>query len=258
MRTIAFASGKGGVGKTTIALNLGLVLAKAGKRVVLIDADLDMANVSIMLGVELAPITLHNVLAGEHSVNDALYEGPAKLFYVPSALSEEKKELDYEKLKSAVSHLENAYDYILLDCPPSLSEQTRQIISSAREIILVLTPDPASVVDALKVKKFADRIGVKITGVALNKTTLDKTELRAPEIEAATKIKVLANLPEDAEVKRSLLLQKPVVLRASTSPFSKAMYSFAANLSHEKIVVETKKTTFWQNIKNFFKKILGG
>ena len=66
MTSIVFASGKGGVGKSTISLNLSIVLASAGKKTTVVDADIAMANLGLLLGIERAPITLHNVLKGEH------------------------------------------------------------------------------------------------------------------------------------------------------------------------------------------------
>lgn len=255
MRSIVFASGKGGVGKSTLALNLGILLAQAGRRCVVVDADLDMANISLMIGVELNPITLHNVLAGENAVDDAVYEGPNKLFYVPSSIHEEKNEIDFTRLRDAVSKLEAAYDYVLIDCPPGLTQGVQATISSAREVILVVTPEPPAVIDSLKIKRFSEKAGVKITGIVVNRVTGDKTELRPQDLESVLGIPVLASLPEDAEVRRSAVLQVPVVVRAQATPFSKALRLFASNLTREPIREEAVKPTLLQKIKAFFKKL---
>lgn len=82
-RSIVFASGKGGTGKTTTVANLGVALAQFGKEVILLDADLTMANLSLVLGMEDIPVTLHDVLAREADLKDAIYEGPAGVKVIP-------------------------------------------------------------------------------------------------------------------------------------------------------------------------------
>ena len=86
-RSIVFASGKGGTGKTTTVANIGVALAQFGKEVIVIDADITMANLSLILGMEDIPVTLHDVLAGEAELKDAIYEGPAGVKVIPGGLS---------------------------------------------------------------------------------------------------------------------------------------------------------------------------
>ena len=115
-RVITIASGKGGTGKTTVTANLGICLSKLGKKVLLIDADVAMANLSLILGMQSSPITLHDVLLGEAQVHDAIYDGPEKLHFIPSGLSlDNYKRVDSERLSSLVSELTENYDFILLD-----------------------------------------------------------------------------------------------------------------------------------------------
>lgn len=255
MRSIVFASGKGGVGKSSVALNLGLVLAQAGKKVVIVDADLDMAAISVLLGIELNPITLHNVLAAENDVSDAVYEGPNKLYYVPASLQEEGKELDFTRLRAAVSKLELTHDFILIDSPPGLRDEAQAAIASARELLLVVTPDPASVIDSLKVKRFAERNGVKVSGIVVNRVTGDKTELRSSDLESVLGIPVLASLPEDVEVRRSTLLQIPVAIRVPKTPFMRALHKLASEIAQEQLAEEKVKTGLFQRIKGFFARL---
>ncbi|NYZ78389.1 P-loop NTPase [Candidatus Micrarchaeota archaeon] len=257
MRSIAFASGKGGVGKSSVALNLGLILAQAGKKVVVVDADLDMAAISILLGIELNPITLHNVLAAENDVSDAVYEGPNKLYYVPSSLQEEGKELDFTRLRAAVSKLELTHDFIIIDSPPGLRDEAQAAIASARELVLIVTPDPASVIDSLKVKRFAERNGVKVTGLVINRATGEKTELRPSDLESVLGIPVLAILPEDAEVRKSGLLQVPAAIRVPSTPFIRALRKLASEIAQEQLAEERIKTGLFQRIKGFFSRMFG-
>src|SRR3989338_2384545 len=139
MRSIAIASGKGGVGKTSVSVNLGITLAKMGKRVVVVDADIMMANLCILLGIERAPINLHNVLVGEVDVKDAVYDGPGGLKYVPAALGMEKLgKIDYQRLSQAVQELGENADFVLVDCPSGLAVDAENALKSCKEVLLVL------------------------------------------------------------------------------------------------------------------------
>ena len=233
-KTIVFTSGKGGVGKTTIALNLGLLLAKQGRRVTVVDADLRMANLGILMGIDSSPITLHNVLAGENVVADAVYQGPNGMKYVPAGLSMDHLEkIDYSKLADAVKTLAEQNDFILVDSPPGLGKDAEAAMRGAEEAAIVMTPEPASLADALKAKIMAERAGTKIIGVVLNMSYGDKTEIRPEDLATVMEVPVLAVLPDDREVRRSTALQQPVVIRTPAAPFSKALEGLAHKIAGE-------------------------
>lgn len=253
MRTIVITSGKGGVGKTSIAVNLGIALVQLGKRTVVVDADLAMANVGIMLGIDRAPISLHNVLLGETNIRDAIYEGPGKLKYVPSSLSLERiKRLVLEKLPEAINDLEPVADYVLIDSPPGIDKVVETAISSSKEMLVVVTPDPASLADALKVINFAGKKGIPVTGIIENMVTGDKTEVRKEEIETLLSAKLMHQIPEDLEVRKATSLQMPFVIRNPNSPAAREIRILAGKLTGEKVFVETKvKKGFLQSILDF-------
>lgn len=253
MRSIVIASGKGGVGKTSIALNLGLVLAQQGKRVVIVDADVSMANVGIMLGIERAPISLHNVLMGETNIRDAVYEGPYKLKYVPSSLSLERiKRLSLERLKNAVADLEPIADYAIIDSPPGLTREAEFAVTSARELLLVVTPDPASLADALKVLNFASKNGVSPLGIVINMSIGDKNEVKKDDVETLLSSKVIVQIPEDMEMRKSTIAQVPLIIKNAQAPSAKKIRELAAALTGEKIHEETKvKKSLLRKILDF-------
>ena len=87
IRAYTITSGKGGVGKTTITVNLGISLALLGRETYILDADIGMANMALVLGMDEIPITLHEVLAGKADIEDAIYDGPGGVKVVPSGIS---------------------------------------------------------------------------------------------------------------------------------------------------------------------------
>src|SRR3989338_4275778 len=133
-RVISLISGKGGVGKTTITANLGIALAKRGLNVCLVDADIAMANLSLILNMQNSPITLHDVLLGEASVQDAIYDGPAGVRFMPSGLSLENYRRVYsESLHGVIESLRQQYDFGLLDCAGGIEKNVIAAISASDE-----------------------------------------------------------------------------------------------------------------------------
>lgn len=235
MRSIAIASGKGGVGKTNITVNLGLALARMGKRVVIVDADIVMANLGLTLGVDRAPISIHHVLAGEAEMKDAIYEGPENIRFVPAGLSMEKlRKVDYQRLKSAIAELAPLTDFVLVDNPSGLAVDAESALKSCNEVLLVCTPEPAALADCIKVKNTAERNNIDVVGVIYNMMLGDASEISPRDVETVLETKVLAAIPLDARVRKASSLQKPVVMQFPDSPFSKAMFAVAAKITGEK------------------------
>ena len=143
VRTITIASGKGGTGKTTIAANLAIALADIGIKVCVLDADIEMANLELILGMENKRITLLDVLADRADIKDAIYIGPKSVLVIPSGISLEKlRNVDPEKLKDAIKKIIDVAEIFIIDAPAGIGKDTLIAISSARECLLVVNPDP--------------------------------------------------------------------------------------------------------------------
>lgn len=254
-RIIALASGKGGSGKTSITVNLAVALAQSGKKVTVVDADIAMANIGILLGVERAPISLHNVLMGEAKIQDSIYDGPAGIKYVPSGLSLERiKKVDYDKLPSAVSELEKNSDYILVDCPPGIERDAIAAVSSARELLLVINPEPIALADALKIKTVAEKNNVKVIGIVSNMVIGDRNEVKKSELETLLGVKVITEISEDANAKRASAAQQVAVLKFPNSQFAQGINELAAYFTGVKIKTPTQKRSLIDSILSIFKK----
>jgi flagellar biosynthesis protein FlhG len=156
MRVIAITSGKGGVGKTNIVLNLCMALSQRGRRVMLLDADMGLANVDVLLG--LTPrYTLEHVLKGQKGVNDIILTGPHGIRLLPSSSGmSELSELSFEQqmhLFQALSQIDEQLDYLFIDTGAGVSSNVLRFNASANEIIVVASPEPTSITDAYALMK---------------------------------------------------------------------------------------------------------
>lgn len=150
-RVLAVTSGKGGVGKSTVSINLATALAQQGERVVLLDADLGLANVDVLLGLSPGK-TLQQVLDGSCELNDILLAGPAGLQIVPAASGiphmAELSNGERAGLIQAFSDLDYASDWLVIDTAAGIAANTLQFCEAAQEILVVVCDDPASLTDA--------------------------------------------------------------------------------------------------------------
>ena len=235
VRTITIASGKGGTGKTTICANLGVSLAQLGYDVTIVDADITMANLELIMGMEGLPITLQNVLAGEARIDEAIYVGPGGVKVVPAGVSlEGLRKANPERLEDVLTQIMESTDVLLLDAPAGLERSAVIAIAAAQELLLVVNPEIASITDGLKTKIVAERLGTKILGVIVNRITTLGIEMARNEIEAILEARVIAMIPEDPEVRKAAAFGKPVVLRSPDSPAAKAIMSLAETIAGKK------------------------
>lgn len=233
-RVIIVASGKGGVGKTTITANLGVALSTYGERVVVLDADIAMANLELILGMEGKSVTLHDVLAGNASIEDAVYEGPNGVRVVPAGISlEGLRNVKLDRLEDALAYLIEDTDILLIDAPAGLEKDAVAALAAADELLLVTTPEVPSISDALKTKIVASKLGINIIGVVINREQYDKTFLSVEEVETILEVPVIAVIPDDPEVSRAAAFGEPIVIKNPKSPASNSLMKLAADLIGE-------------------------
>jgi len=257
-RSITFASGKGGVGKTTLTVNIGIALAMAGQRVLMVDADIAMANLSLLLQMQNSPITLHEVLIGEASVEDAIYSGPKGVDLIPSGLSlESYRNADSERLKGVIEAVEDSYDFVLLDAPAGIERNVMSALGSSKQVLLVTMPNSPSLADALKTKMVAERLLSKPFGVMLNMVRGEKGELTRDEIMKMLELPCYGVIPYDPEVRKTFISKdsKPVILRKPNSPAGKAFQLAAAKLCGQSVKFdEVQKQSFLSRLLSIFKR----
>ncbi|MEM7819557.1 MAG: cell division ATPase MinD [Candidatus Aenigmatarchaeota archaeon] len=231
-RIITIISGKGGVGKTTLVANLGALLASMGKDIIIFDTNLTTPNLGLHLGIPLFPITLHDVLKGNANIKDAVYWHESGLKIVPAGLSlKDLRGVDVRELPNALLDLLGSTEIILLDASAGLGRETLAAMESSDEIIIVTNPDLPSVTDALKAAKLAEQIGIKVSGVVINRRTGKDHEMKTQEIASMLDgLEILAEIPEDIAVQRAISKRIPVVHYAPKSPASKEIKKLAARL----------------------------
>ncbi|MFA4861072.1 cell division ATPase MinD [Methanoregula sp.] len=231
VKVYTIASGKGGTGKTTVSVNLGTMLAELGKVTYLMDADIGMANVGLLLGLQDAPVTLHEVLAGKGNIADAIYEGPAGLKVIPSGISLQGfQEADPDRIREVLTELVKRCEFLLIDAPAGISKDGVVPLAVADEVILVVNPELSSIVDALKTKILTEVVGGHIKGAIINRVDPDKTEVITRKMEKVLGVRVLGIIPEDPNIRRSSSSKIPIVIRYPASPAAKAIRRIASDM----------------------------
>lgn len=160
VQVIAVTGGKGGVGKTTVAVNLSLALTKLGKRVVLLDADLRLGNIDVMLG--LTPTrTLADVIEGRCELRDVLLQGPGGVHIVPTTSGAEcmahLSPAQYAGLIHAFSDIGDYLDVLVIDTATGIGESVVSFVRAAQEVLLVVCDEPTSITDAYALIKLLNR-----------------------------------------------------------------------------------------------------
>ncbi len=220
-RLICVTSGKGGVGKTTLVSNLSTVLSNLGHDVTAVDANLTTPNLSLHLGLHLSPRTLHNVLRGEAKLSSAVYPHSFGFKVLPASLSvNDLQKVDPARLSSVTLGFYGSTDFVIMDSAAGLGREAISAMQAADEILMITNPDLPSVADALKTVKVLERMDKKILGVVVNRVSKKWYETSSYEIEKVLGHPVVAEIPEDKNVGKSISIKMPVVLLEPNSPAS--------------------------------------
>jgi len=234
-RIILIVSGKGGVGKTTLASNLSCALAELGEDVIAVDANLTTPNLGLHTGMHLTPHTLHDVLRGKADLGDAVYTHPSGFRIIPASMSiNDLTGADPSKLSNVTMNLLGKADYVIIDSAAGLGNETVSAIAATDEVIIVVNPNVPSVADALKAAELARKLGKKVMGVVVNRRSRKSHELSSGEIEAMIEAPVIAEIPEDSAIAESVAAKQPVVEYDMHSPAAVEIRRLAHGLAGEK------------------------
>ena len=241
-RIITISSGKGGVGKTNFTVNLGIALAKLGKRVTIIDADLGLANVDVLFGI-VTKYNLSNVIKGEISVQDSMVKGPYDINIISGGsgimdlIDLDQNQL--EKLIHTLSYFNTISDYILIDTGAGLSKSVLSFVEAASDVVLIITPDPTSITDAYALIKNITNDDQKKIKLIINRVDSNEEgdEVFNKLEQAVTKFlnRELENLGyifEDSNLKRAVRKQTPLLDAYPRAIASKGIENIAYNLDN--------------------------
>jgi septum site-determining protein MinD len=208
-KIIGIFSGKGGVGKTTCALNIALAIHEFGEKVILVDCDLFNSNIGLQLGLYEFPISLYDILDREISILEGVHVHSSGLRFIPSPITFNPFQPNLLKLREM---LENLNYLIILDAPSGMGDDVISLIKVCDEVLVITNPDMPSVTDAMKVIQVSMDLDRKEIGLIINRVS-NKYELKTEDIEKVCKIPILGVIPEHQEFKKSLHLKTPLLLR---------------------------------------------
>ncbi len=264
-RIIAVSSGKGGVGKTNVTVNLAIALAKMGKEVYIIDADLGLANVDVLLGL-IPKYTLFHIMNAEKTIDEVIVEGPAGIKIVSGGSGiRELANMSGDKLRSLIRNFEmlnDRADYIFIDTGAGISDAVLSFIKAANDLFVVVSPDPASITDAYALLKNInseqENISI-IVNSARTKREADEVFKRL-EIVCDRFLKLTINkigyVLEDANVRNASREQKAFFLEYPNSGASNCinLISHKIEKREDEVNIKEKEGRFANFINKFLSK----
>ena len=240
-RMIAITSGKGGVGKTNLSVSLSIALAQLGKKVVLMDMDLGMANADVILNVHYKH-SLSDVISGDKHVDDIIVDASYNVKMVAGVSGDEKlanlSKVGTERLIEALEHIHTQADYIVMDIGAGLSEHTVALTASADDVIVVSTPEPTAMVDAYAMlKSVHNRNSEARIHVVMNMARSEK-EARASmqRMNSIAKLYATTHLEDDGfilydeAVGNAVRKRSPVIIKYPNSKAAIAIKNIAISL----------------------------
>ncbi|MBI2548491.1 AAA family ATPase [Candidatus Woesearchaeota archaeon] len=253
-RFVSLVSGKGGVGKTSSAINLAAALTDFGREVILVDADINASNMGILLGYHKPAVSLQECLAGKKKITNAICIHPSGLKVIFSDVALDAHAFTLEHLGEKLRELQNLAEIILIDGAAGLGEEAKAAIKAADDVMIITNPELPAVTDALKTVKIAKDLKKNILGVVITRVKGDHLEMSPTNINQMLQQKVIATIPDD-EVMRSLhRIQYPTVVSHPESKVAKAYRKLAANLigaTYEENLPEPKKDLL-STVKDLF------
>ena len=241
VKVIAITGGKGGVGKTNVSVNLGIALSEMRRRVVLLDADLGLANVDLLLGLK-AQFTLADVLSGKRTLEQVMLHGPAGLKIIPAASGVQKmaalSPAEHAGIINAFSELGDQMDVLLIDTAAGISDTVVSFVRAAQEAIVVVCDEPSSITDAYALMKVLNKDhGVMRFRVLANMTrTQQEGQKLFVKLNAVCErfldasIHYVGAIPFDENVRKAVQARKALIEFAPRSKASQALRAIAEKI----------------------------
>ncbi|MFT4312047.1 MAG: P-loop NTPase [Candidatus Woesearchaeota archaeon] len=250
---LAVASAKGGVGKTTTAINLTSALIEFGRHAILVDGCLQKPNIGLYLGIQTQK-TMHSALRGVHSVSESIVRHASGIPVIIGKLNS-KQSFTKTHVSEALTELLTKTELVIVDTPPTLEPSTQDVLYSCDGVLLITSQDILSVTDTLKTAQFARAHGKQILGVVVTHTYKQDTDITLQSIAATLDTQVVAEIPYDRKLHDSLKKRHPILYIDDGAPSAIAYKKLAANLIGQTYEPSISKKNFLQFIlQHFYRK----
>ncbi|TEB11141.1 MinD/ParA family protein [Pelotomaculum propionicicum] len=260
-RAIAVSSGKGGVGKTSLSVNLALCFAQMGKKVTIFDADLGLANAEVLLGI-IPPYSLYEVLYGGMTLEEVVIEGPMGIRVISGGSGFlEMANLDRSR-RQQLLRMFNQFigkdEIVLIDTGAGINKNVLGFVAAAEDVIIVVTPEPTSLTDAYALIKILANFKLHSeVNIVVNRVADRREATRTMgRISNATgrfleiKLNFLGWIPEDKHVTQAVKNQQPYFLTNPNSPASRSVAGIAASLMEGCLIAPNEG--FWNKLMGLF------
>jgi len=254
-RVLAVTSGKGGVGKTSTSINLAIALAEHGQKVILLDADLGLANIEVLMGLN-SVYNLEHVIRGEKSLPEILVRGPGGVQLIPGssglAAIADMTANQRGLLLDAIESLQRQADFIIIDTMAGIGKNAVAFAAAADEVLLVSTPEPSSIVDAYAMLKclYATRpdlfvrLLVNMAGTQAQAKAVAAKLGKVSQQYLGKNLSFVGYLPRDKHVHQAVMQSQPFMVTAPEAPVSVAMEQIARRLLHHTIESTPQRDSF--------------
>lgn len=259
-RIIAVTSGKGGVGKSNFTINFGLALMSFGQKVMVLDADLGLANIDVILGIS-PQYNLYHVLKGERSIKEVITEGPEGLKIIAGGSGIQEmanlRKWQVEQFVNKLEDLEGLADILIIDTSAGLNKNVMTFVLAADEVIVITTPEPTAITDAYGlVKAMAARRTHGVINLVVNRVeNAEEGDITASKFsvvaEKFLKLNIghLGFILDDPLVSKAVKNQEPFYLKFPRSPAAQCVQKLAAQLMQQGSYPEPS------GIKGFFNRL---
>lgn len=262
-RVIAVTSGKGGVGKTNTSVNLAIALAAQGQRVILMDADLGLANVEVLMGLS----SLHNlehVIEGEKTISEILVKGPGGITVVPGSSGLAKiadlTHVGRQNLLGGLRELQEQSDFIVLDTMAGIGRNAVAFSLAADEVLLITSPEHPAIVDAYAMLKtlYANRpetVVRLVVNMVANPALAQAVYTKLSGVSQrylGKNLSYLGHLARDPHVSQAVMQSKPFMIAYPHAPVSQCMNQIASRLLQQYTPAEDHKDSFFRRVAQTF------
>lgn len=266
-RVITITSGKGGVGKSNIAVNLAVQLRKLGKKVIIFDADMGLANVEVMFGA-IPKYNLSDMIYHGKKLKEIITEGPMEIGFISGGNGitgmNNLTRNQLSRLVNNLNELDELTDFILIDTGAGIANNVMEFVSSSPEVLLVLTPEPSSLTDSYSLIKalygnpgFA-RHSTNIEVVVNRTVSMDDGQLVYEKLSSVIskflqgEVHFFGTIPQDGLLEKSVRAQKIVSMTAPNARSARAFERLAQSLIDGEPNIEPDRQGIRELFYNFF------